>query len=283
MSAIPIRRGTPEDVPACAAILNAWINDREWMPRLHTPDEVEGFYRDVVFAHRVVWVAGDPVSGFAGLDVEANTVTALYTATPGQGIGKALLDHVKRERPWLELWTFLANTGARRFYAREGFTEVRTTDGDNEEGLPDVLLRWDRAPIRMAGPDDVPAISRIVNDWIDGTEWMTRTASRSEIAGSIAEALPEREIFLIGDPVEGYLSLNPETAQIGALYVDRLGQGLGRALMERAKAGRSYLQLWTHEPNTEAHRFYRREGFEVVERNPKGGDGLPALRMEWRR
>ena len=40
------------------------------------------------------------------------------------------------------LWTFVANAPARRFYAREGFVEVRRTGGENEEGLPDVLLKW---------------------------------------------------------------------------------------------------------------------------------------------
>jgi putative acetyltransferase len=49
---------------------------------------------------------------------------------------------VGRDR--LSLWTFQANEGARRFYAREGFAEVRMTEGDNEEGLPDVLLEWVR-------------------------------------------------------------------------------------------------------------------------------------------
>ena len=53
------------------------------------------------------------------------------------------LDVAKAERPeGLTLWAFVANEGALRFYAREGFVEVARTDGDNEEGLPDVMLRW---------------------------------------------------------------------------------------------------------------------------------------------
>ena len=49
----------------------------------------------------------------------------------------------KARRPeGLTLWTFVANEGARRFYAREGFVEVGRTEGENEEGLPDVLLAW---------------------------------------------------------------------------------------------------------------------------------------------
>ncbi len=284
LSASPdIRRAVPEDAVACAAIINAWIDSRDWMPRVHTPDEVEAFYRDFVFQKREVWVSGEPVLGYMTLDPEAGEVKALYTATPGQGRGKALLDHAKVGREALELWTFVANDGARRFYAREGFEEIKETDGDNEEGLPDVLLRWDRAPIRMAEAADVPRVSEIVNAWIDRTEWMPRVVSAGKIEGFIAEALPMRDIFLIGDPVEGYLSMDPETGMIGALYLDRPGQGFGKALMDRAKSGRDYLQLWTHEPNEAAHRFYFREGFEVVERNPEGDDGLPELRLEWHR
>ena len=61
----------------------------------------------------------------------------------GQGIGSRLLERAKAERPdGLDLWTFQANTGARRFYERHGFVEVARTDGDNEEGEPDIRLRW---------------------------------------------------------------------------------------------------------------------------------------------
>ena len=138
-------------------------------------------------------------------------------------------------------------------------------------------------PIRRATPDDAAVCARIVNDWIDRTDWMPRVISAEDIAGLISAAFPDREIWLIGDPVEGYLSLNPDNAQIGALYLDRPGQGLGKALLDRAKSGRDYLQLWTHEPNGSAQRFYHREGFEVVWRNQMGDDNLPELRMEWRR
>ena len=112
---------------------------------------------------------------------------------------------------------------------------------------------------------------------------MPKLHSVEELTEIIAEAMPARVIWLAGDPPEGYLSLNAETGQIGALYTSRPGAGLGKALLDRAKEGRDYLQLWTHAPNTAAHRFYRREGFDVVEENSEGADGLPELRMEWRR
>jgi len=138
------RRANQADAEACADILNAWIDATDWMPRIHPADDVRRHNRDVVLADRELWVIGAPVHGYLALDPETNTATALYVAIPGQGIGKALLDFAKGDHERLQLWTFQANKAARRFYAREGFVEVRMTNGDNEEGLPDVLLEWVR-------------------------------------------------------------------------------------------------------------------------------------------
>jgi len=74
-------------------------------------------------------------------------IHSLYVArhAQGKGVGKALLDDAKTRSDHLELWTFQANRGAQRFYKREGFRAVETTDGTrNEEGLPDVRFVWFR-------------------------------------------------------------------------------------------------------------------------------------------
>ena len=63
----------------------------------------------------------------------------------GEGVGSRLVDLAKEQRPdGLDLWTFQSNTRARRFYERHGFTEIERTEGDNEEGAPDVHYRWMR-------------------------------------------------------------------------------------------------------------------------------------------
>ena len=63
-----------------------------------------------------------------------------------RGLGSALVDHAKSESTGsLELWTFAGNIGAQRFYQRHGFIEVHRTDGDNEEGEPDIKYRWSRS------------------------------------------------------------------------------------------------------------------------------------------
>ena len=142
-----VTRGEPErHASACAAILNDWIDETGWMPRIHSPEAVETFVRDVVFAMRRLWVAqaDGAVIGFLALDIEA-TITALYLAAGarGRGTGRTLIDLAKAEERRLDLWVFEPNEAARRFYAREGFREVRRTDGDNEEGVPDILMRWE--------------------------------------------------------------------------------------------------------------------------------------------
>ena len=135
----------PEHAAPCAAILDAWVNENDWMPRLHTAEAVEHHMREVVFAMRRVFVAldGERPVGFLALDIEG-CVTALYVAADARGrdVGRALLERAKREERALTLWVFEPNDAARRFYAREGFREVRRTNGDNEEGVPDVLMEW---------------------------------------------------------------------------------------------------------------------------------------------
>ena len=98
-----------------------------------------------------VAVIGGRVLGF--LAREEAYVHALYVsaAARGRGVGSALLQGAQAVRPTLDLWTFAANAGARRFYRRHGFAEVRSTAGENDEGLPDILLSWrsERAPLHV--------------------------------------------------------------------------------------------------------------------------------------
>lgn len=143
---IKVRFAALEDMPACAMILNNWIDETPWMPRVHNPADVVRHYRETVFPYEQTLVArqGEILLGFCTLSGE-NYISALYIAPAGRGrgIGKRLVDRARSLAPeGLRLWTFQANDGARRFYAREGFREVRRTEGDNEEKLPDILLEW---------------------------------------------------------------------------------------------------------------------------------------------
>lgn len=68
----------------------------------------------------------------------------LHPDAVGHGLGSLLMQHAKQllGAP-MRLYTFQANSGARRFYRGQGFNEIAFSDGqDNEEGWPDVLLEW---------------------------------------------------------------------------------------------------------------------------------------------
>ncbi|MGA8210859.1 MAG: GNAT family N-acetyltransferase [Nocardioidaceae bacterium] len=95
-----------------------------------------------------LWLAEEDDEPVAMLLLEGDWVHSLYVAPArtGEGLGTLLLDLAKSLRPHgLGLWVFESNHGARRFYRRHGFTQVRRTDGsDNEEGAPDLELAWSR-------------------------------------------------------------------------------------------------------------------------------------------
>lgn len=142
-----LRPARSTDAGKTGAILSEFIDTTDWMPRIHTRAEDIRFCGMMIDAGDVTVAEVDgTVRGFLAMrDADLNS---LYVAgyAQGLGVGKALLDHAKDGADTLELWTFQANAGARRFYAREGFAEVELTDGaGNDEKLPDVRLVWERA------------------------------------------------------------------------------------------------------------------------------------------
>jgi GNAT superfamily N-acetyltransferase len=141
-----IRAARTQDMVQCAAIVNEWIDETDWMPRLHAHEEVVRFYKTEVAAERKVFVvaSGSQIVGMMAIG-EDHLVTALYVKQGfrRQGVGRMLLDRAKREcRDDVRLWTFQQNQDALDFYRHEGFVVINRTDGDNEEGLPDVLMEW---------------------------------------------------------------------------------------------------------------------------------------------
>lgn len=137
--------------------------------------------------------------------------------------------------------------------------------------------------IRRAVPEDVLACAGVVHAWATETAWMREELPVELLAAMIGEVFDNREIWVAGDPVDCYMSVDPEEQKIGALYCRRTGQGIGKVFVDKAKEDRDFLWLTTHVPNTPAQRFYRREGFEVTaEEPPVPPDTVPVYRMEWR-
>ncbi|MEM8592635.1 MAG: GNAT family N-acetyltransferase [Pseudomonadota bacterium] len=135
-----IRQATPQDTEACVSILIGWIEETPWMPMIHSRASQLEFWRNRLKTGGWLAEENGTVLGFARK--EAGHLNALYLAPEGRGrgIGKALLEAACAGEERITLYVFVANERARRFYKRAGFVEVSRTDGDNEEGLPDILL-----------------------------------------------------------------------------------------------------------------------------------------------
>ena len=129
--------------------------------------------------------------------------------------------------------------------------------------------------------DDADRCAEIVNNWIKTTKWIPRLYSKRELLKMIEEAIPYRELWVIGNPVSAYVSFNNDLSQIVALYSSVPGKGYGKILLDKVKEGREYIQLWSHNANESAHRFYHREGFRTAAYKEKGDDGIPEIQFEW--
>jgi hypothetical protein len=61
----------------------------------------------------------------------------------GRRIGEALITAAKQAvKPPISLMTFVPNFDAQAFDRKNGFVETDRTDGDSEEGLPDLCFTW---------------------------------------------------------------------------------------------------------------------------------------------
>ena len=114
---------------------------------LHSPAEDRAFWRDHLFAHcEIVGIFDDgTLCGQAAIAPGWIHQFHVDPSWHGRGMGGALLGAIMARMSDIQLWTFQANLGARRFYERHGFIAMELTDGArNEEKLPDMRYRWVR-------------------------------------------------------------------------------------------------------------------------------------------
>jgi putative acetyltransferase len=75
-----LRLAKSSDAPICAAIVNSWIDNTKWMPRIDSPDLITQMIKDGI-PIREFWVIGDPVLGYLSFNVEAQQIMGLYGAS----------------------------------------------------------------------------------------------------------------------------------------------------------------------------------------------------------
>ncbi len=302
-----VRRAGSDDAEAVATV---WLRTRRAAApaipsSVHTDDDVRAWISGSVLAERETWVVdlyrpGDVV---AVLVLDDSRVDQLYVDPDhqGRGIGAALLQQAKTRSPnGLDLWTFEANVGARRFYERGGFAAVVRTDGDNEEHAPDVRYRWP-APPSAPPPETVPPTLRpavaadrrvLVEALALAADWRPRATVRS-VAEVLADPAfahyvsrwgtgDDAGVIVVGDrplgaawwtflpatdPGYGFVDDTIPEVSIGVV-ADARGRGLGTALLDAlvAEARRRSLPALSLsvEIDNPAITIYRRLGFRPV-------------------
>jgi ribosomal protein S18 acetylase RimI-like enzyme len=139
-----IRRAEPHDRDEVGRVFVSARDRMTYLPRI--PDEDRPRLGGWIVERHEVWVAEEDarVVGFVGLGTGWLDHIYVEPEAQGRGLGTALLDHAKRERPeGLQLWVFQKNEGARRLYERHGFRVVELTDGaGNMEREPDARYEW---------------------------------------------------------------------------------------------------------------------------------------------
>ncbi len=158
---IELRRATPDDAAAVAAVFLDSFHATYSFPLAHPDDEVRGWIRDRLIPEHETWVAHDGDRVVALLALAPGWIEQLYVAPDllRRGIGSRLVEVAKASQPdGLQLWTFQVNDRARGFYERHGFVAVELTDGSgNQERQPDVRYAWigrraTRPAVRLAVP-----------------------------------------------------------------------------------------------------------------------------------
>ncbi|AVX02987.1 hypothetical protein MXMO3_00441 [Maritalea myrionectae] len=143
---IQIRAATEKDLPRLVEIFRASRQKLlPFLPILYSREQDFAHLKDLLSRGDVkIGLLDHQLFGFlVRID---HWIAHLYVHPDaiGKGVGKALLDDAKSRARRLELWCFEANLRARQFYEQQGFALVRTTPGENDEGLPDRLYRWVR-------------------------------------------------------------------------------------------------------------------------------------------
>ena len=134
------RLGCVGDVSECAGIISRWIDVTTWMPRRHSTEElIEMMEEGIPF--REFWVLGDPIIAYLSFNRELSQIMGLYVDFPGVGLGKLLLDKVKKGKNFIQLWSHLANTSAHSFYSREGFSKMELNQS-GQDGIPEIRFEW---------------------------------------------------------------------------------------------------------------------------------------------
>ncbi len=141
---------------------------------------------------------------------------------------------------------------------------------------------------RTGTPADATACAKIIRDWGKETPWMTKLDELTPMAAYWRRVFETEPVWVAEKQscVVGFCVRTDDN--VSALYVARQARnhGVGKRLLDFAKADRDWITVWAYELNVPARRFYRREGLVEISRvTEKYDDGVSLVDVEhrWRR
>lgn len=148
-------------------------------------------------------------------------------------------------------------------------------------------LFFERNTIKMnierLSPADIQAV---MNIWLAGNLQAHAFIPRAYWEGNlhtVEKLLPQSEVYTAkgNGTVCGFIGLSDE--YIEGLFVAEAfrGQGIGKALLDHAKAKHKMLTLCVYQKNTSAAAFYKREGFVLQGVSTDENTGETELQMRW--
>jgi len=141
---------------------------------------------------------------------------------------------------------------------------------------------------RTAKPADAIACSQIIRDWGDETPWMVPIDHLDSLARFWADQF-ENDQAWVGETDKGIIGFCARSDDnISALYVAPAARnhGVGKTLLDLAKADRDWITVWAYEKNENARKFYQREGLVEVSREIEvfdDGSRLMDVEHRWTR
>lgn len=141
---------------------------------------------------------------------------------------------------------------------------------------------------RSAEPADARACSLIIRDWGEETPWMVPIDELEPMA-RFWSGVFSHDLAWVAETegrIVGFCARSDDN--ISGLYVarDARSSGVGKALLDLAKANRDWITVWAYEKNEDARRFYRREGLVEISREMEtfdDGSCLMDVEHRWTR
>jgi GNAT superfamily N-acetyltransferase len=143
------------------------------------------------------------------------------------------------------------------------------------------------AHLRAAQPTDAGATGDVLWKYLSETSWIPQLYTAAETIGFCGTMIDRGwvTVAMVKDQIEGFIAR--DRAEIHALYLTRkvVGRGIGKLLVDDAKAQTVQLDLWTFQAATGAQRFYLRQDFVEQDRTDgaHNDENLPDIHYIWTR